>query len=72
MAIRVSKIAATADLGTAELIQPSEINPLTLPAIPQENDIWWDVQGIPEAAGSSFTWKIYKSGAWKTIFSAAW
>lgn len=70
MAIRVSKIASMADDETPELrVQPTEMNPFTLPVTPLESDIWFDTQGNLGQTGSSFAFKIYRNGAWVTVYA---
>lgn len=72
MAIRAGKISSVPDDGNATKIQPSEINPFTQSVPPQELDLWFDVQGVPPAAGSSVTIKLYVGGAWVPIVSASY
>lgn len=46
MAIRASKIASVADDGNPAKIQPSDINLMTRPAVPVQDDTWIERSGV--------------------------
>lgn len=72
MAIRGTKIAAVADDGNAATIQPSEMDPFTLPVSPQQKDLYIEVIGDPPASGSSIAIKIYWNTQWITVVSSSY
>lgn len=69
-AIRSSKIASVTDSADTSKIQPSEMNPLTLPSVPVDGDIWFDRTGTSPTR--TLAVKIYDTGAWRTISSISY
>lgn len=67
MAIRPSKIAAAADGSDATKIQPTQMNPMTEPLVPEQDDIWFDISGTTPTR--TIAVKVYDDGAWRTVMS---
>lgn len=67
MAIRPSKIASVSDDSDTSKIQPTEMNPCTEPAVPTQDDIWFDFSGT--SPSRTLAIKVYDGGAWRTITS---
>jgi hypothetical protein len=70
MAIRVSKIAASSDGADTAKILPSDLNPTTLPSVPQQDDIWFDFSGT--SPSRTLAIKVYDGSTWRTIASATY
>jgi hypothetical protein len=69
-AIRPSKIASVPDDSDTSKIQPSEMDPFTEPSVPVDGDIWIERSGVSPTR--SLIFKIYESGAWRTLASAGY
>lgn len=70
MAIRPSKISIVSDGSDVTKIQPSEINPMTLPSVPTQDDIWLDISGTTPTR--TIALKVYDNGAWQTLMSVTY
>lgn len=67
MAIRPSKIRTVADGTDTAKILPSEMDPTTLPAVPVQDDIYFEFSGV--SPSRTLAIRVYDGAAWRTLAS---
>lgn len=68
--MRIGKIASVSDDGNPAKIQPSEINLLTEPDVPEQDHLWLDISGTSPTR--VYALKIFDNGAWVTLFEVTY